>query len=65
MRRSARRAVGSFQYTMFGKRLAAHRRDGRGFSFGKIEHPVGTVTVSDMDDVDELNRFCTALKLSQ
>jgi hypothetical protein len=36
----------SFQCLMSRKRFAAQRRDGRWISFGKIEQPVGTSTVS-------------------
>src|SRR6266508_2006879 len=44
------------------KRLAAHRRDGRCSSLGKIEQPVGTVTVSFVEP--EIHSF-TCLMLSQ
>src|ERR1017187_2023272 len=47
---------------MSRKRFSAHRRDGRWSSFGKIEQPVGTVTVSWMDP--EINSL-TCLMLSQ
>ena len=52
----------SFQCRMSVKRLAAHRREGRGFSLGKIEHPAGTVTTSV---VAPAKRRWTCLKLSQ
>src|SRR3954470_7127314 len=43
-------------------RREAHRRDGRGISFGKIEQPVGTSTVSS---VASENHRCTFRMLSQ
>jgi hypothetical protein len=44
------------------KRLAAQRRDGRGFSRGKTEQPAGTVTTSA---VSAANVCWTSRKLSQ
>ncbi len=43
-------------------RLPAHRSEGLGFSSGKIEQPVGTVTTSVFAPA---NRRWTCLKLSQ
>jgi hypothetical protein len=54
--------VGSFQYTLWVKRRAAQRRDGRGTSLGNTLQPVGTLIVSAAVVV---NHSLTSAMLSQ